>query len=320
VDIELRHLRALVAVAQELNFTRAAERLYLTQQALSGQIRQLERRVGTKLVERDTRRVALTPAGATLYEQSLPLLAGAEDAVAAARAAGSEASCLAVGYIAPLTHRMMAPAMTLFATRHPEVEVTIHFGSFLDPWGGLRDRAADVAIVYGVFDYEGLELRFLFSEPRGIALAANHPLAEKSKVTIAEFVAQPLIDVPMIDPVCREFWIGANHRAGKPPRIGATVQTLDGLIEAIGAGLGVAGTVELAVSALGSSAGVVFRPVPGLEPLEFWVARRTGDERPEVSAFVEAAVAAHKDHANVDPAAGAPLNDLGAIRRPRRGG
>src|SRR5436309_7479746 len=100
MDVEMRHLRALLAVADELNFTRAAERLHLTQQALSGQIRQLEERVGTRLVDRDTRRVALTPSGRALCEQARPLLAGAEQAVAAARAADNETSHLTLGYVA----------------------------------------------------------------------------------------------------------------------------------------------------------------------------------------------------------------------------
>src|SRR5205085_11943914 len=75
MDVEMRHLRALLALAEELNFTRAAERLHLTQQALSGQIRQLEDRVGTQLVMRDSHRVQLTPAGGTLLEHARPLLA-----------------------------------------------------------------------------------------------------------------------------------------------------------------------------------------------------------------------------------------------------
>ena len=97
MDIEMRHLRALLALAEELNFTRAAERLHLTQQALSGQIRQLEERVGAQLVERDSRRVQLTRAGSTLCEHARPLLAGAEHAVLATRAAGNEAARLTVG-------------------------------------------------------------------------------------------------------------------------------------------------------------------------------------------------------------------------------
>jgi DNA-binding transcriptional LysR family regulator len=289
VDVEMRHLRALLTVAEELNFTRAAQRLHLTQQALSGQIRQLEDRVGTRLVERDTRRVELTPAGATLCEQARPLLSGAEQAIAAARAAGGQAARLTVGYIAPLTRRMVAPAVRNFADAHPEVDLRIYFASFLDPLGGLRDRRADVAILYGEFEHDGIELRPLFSEPRGVGLPANHPLAEKSHVTLADFLAEPLVEVPVRDPIWRDFWTAAKHRSGKPPRIATTVETLDGLIEAIGAGLGVASTVALAVDALGPVAGVVFRPVHGLEPLDFWVARRTDDDRPQVLDFVETA-------------------------------
>jgi len=298
VDIELRHLRALIAVAEELNFTRAAERLHLTQQALSGQIRQLEERVGARLVERDTHHVELTAGGVELYERCRPLLAGAEHAVAAARAAGVAAPRLVLGYPAPLVHRLAAPALRLFARRHPDVEVAIHFGGLLDPSGGLRDRASDVAFVYGAFESEGLELRLLFSEPRGVAVAAGHPLARKKAVTLAEFVEEPIIDVPSMDAVNRDFWVATAHRGGRPPRIGATVQALDGLIEATGAGLGVAATVAAVVDAMGAGAGVVFRPVVGLEPLDFWVARRSGDDRQPVLDFMDAAVDAHCEEAS----------------------
>ncbi|MFN8186004.1 MAG: LysR family transcriptional regulator [Gaiellales bacterium] len=297
MDVELRHLRALIAVAEELNFTRAAERLHLTQQALSGQIRQLEQRVGTRLVERDTHHVELTAGGVELYERSRSLLSGTEHAVAAARAAGADTPRLLLGYPAPLVHRFAAPAIRLFANRRPDVEVTIHFGGLLDPWGGLRERAADVAIVYGAFESEGLELRHLFSEARGVALAAGHPLARQEAVTLAELVEEPIIDVASMDAVNREFWHAAKHRRGRPPRIGATVQTLDGLIEAIGAGLGVATTVPAVIEAMGSGAGVVFRPVAGLEPLDFWVARRVGDDRQPVLDFMAAAVDAQHDGA-----------------------
>jgi DNA-binding transcriptional LysR family regulator len=283
----MRHLRALIAVGEELNFTRAAERLHLTQQALSGQIRQLEQRVGTKLVERDTRRVALTPAGVALCRQARSLLQGTQQAIADARAASAHAPRLTVGIIAPLTHRLVAPAMRAFAEAHPDVELTIHFGSFLDAWGGLRDGVADVAFVYGEFDQTGLELQLLFSAPRGCALAADNPLAAKQELTLEEFLGEPLVDVPMSDPVCWAYWRADKHRNGRPPRIGATVQAFDGLIEAIGAGLGVAGTIAPGVDALGAPAGVVFRPVAGLEPLDFYIGRRAGDERKPVIDFIQ---------------------------------
>lgn len=288
----MRHLRALVTLAEELNFTRAAERLHLTQQALSGQIRQLEERVGTRLVERDSRRVALTPAGTALCEQGKPLLSGAERAVAAAREAGGERPQLTIGYVAALTRRLVAPAIESFEQAQPEVEITIHFAEFLDCYGGLRDGTADVALLYGRFDDTDLELRFLFDLPRGVALPSNHALAAKPLLRIEELLEEPLIDVPIADEVCRDFWICADRRGGRPPKVGATTRTLDGLVEAIGAGLGVAFTVEMAVEALGGSAGVVFRPVEGVDPLPFWVAWREGDDRAQVLAFAQAAVAA----------------------------
>ena len=291
MDIEMRHLRALLALAEELNFTRAAESLHLTQQALSGQIRQLEERVGAQLVERDSRRVQLTRAGRTLCEHARPLLAGAEHAVLATRAAGNEAAQLTVGYVAPFTRRLVAPAFERFFAAQPEVEVTIHFAGFLDPLGGVRDGPSDVAILYGEFEHEGIELRPLFSEPRGVALAADHPLAARPVITIEEFLRQPLVEVPVRDRIWSEFWTAARHRDGTPPQIGASVTTLDGLMEAIGAGLGIATTVAPAIDMLGAAAGVVLRPVPELSPLDFWIARREHDDRHHIMAFLEAATA-----------------------------
>ena len=292
MDLELRHLRALLALAEELNFTRAAERLHLTQQALSGQIRQLEARVGTRLVERDSRHVELTRAGETLLRHARTLVAGTEHAILAARAAGTEAARLTVGYPAPLTRRLVTPAFERFHAAQPEVELRIHFAGFLDPLGGMRDGPADVAFLYGEFEHEGIELRPLFSEPRGAALAVDHPLAARTELTIEEFLAEPLVEVPVRDRVWSDFWTAASHRNGIPPRIGASVTTLDGMMEAIGAGLGIATTVAPAIDMLGAAAGVVFRPIPELSPLTFWAARREHDDRHHVIALLEAATTA----------------------------
>ncbi len=291
----MRHLRALLAIAEELSFTRAAQRLHLTQQALSGQIRQLEERVGARLVERDTRRVELTTAGRVLCEQARPLLASAAQAISATRAASEPASRLTIGYIAPLTRRLVAPAVDRYAAAHPEVEITIHFASFLDPLAGLREGAADVGILYGEFEHAGIELRLLFSEPRGVALAANHPLAANATVTVEDLVSEPLIYVPTRDQTWHDFWTAAEHRRGIPPRIGTTVHTFDALIEAVAIGLGVAVTVEPVIDALGAAAGVVYRPVPELTPLHVWAARQAHDQRPHVEAFLDTATAALHD-------------------------
>ena len=204
MNVELKHLRSFVAVAEELNFTRAAERLHLTQQALSGQIRQLEERIGTKLLERDTRRVDLTPAGSALLESARPLIAGAELAVVAAQQAGQRTQTLTVGFVAAITHTQMGQALDAFAQAHPGVELLIHFGELTDPSGGIRSGHADVAAVHGPFDSRDLELAYL--------------------------------------------WLGPDS-------------------------------------------GIVWRPVPGLEPLEHSLAWRRGDERELVREFASACLA-----------------------------
>ena len=121
--VEVRHLRAFVAVAEELNFSRAAERLYLSQPALSRQIRTLERVVGCELLRRSTHRVELTLAGAALLDRARPVLAALDDAVAAAQSVGGE-----------LTARMMrlwAPVIALFTPDSSILQMREVFEGFL---------------------------------------------------------------------------------------------------------------------------------------------------------------------------------------------
>lgn len=292
MNVELRHLRSFVAVAEELNFTRAAERLYLTQQALSSQIRQLEDRIGTKLLERDTRRVDLTPAGSALLESARPLIVGAEQAVAAAQQAGGQTRTLRVGFVAAVTHAQLGDALEAFAQANPDVNLRIHFGELTDPSGGIRSGAADVAAVHGPFDSGDLELAYLWSDPLVVAMAADHLLAARVELAIEEVLAEPTFDFPTADRLWRDFWMLTKHRGGRPPRIVAQFSTLDALVQALRAGLGIHVTTPDLVEALGPGSGIVWRPVPGLEPLEHSLACRKGDERDVVRDFAAACRAA----------------------------
>ncbi len=290
MSVELKHLRAFVAVAEELNFTRAAERLHLAQQALSTQIRQLEERVGERLLERTTRKVELTPAGEALLEHARAVLGGADRAVAAARAAGGdEPSRLTVGFLVPADHEPMQPALTLFAERHPDVELRVHFAEVTDPSAGLRDGLADVAVVVGAFDRTGLETLHLWTDPRGVAVGARHPLAAKEKVSIAEMVDEPTFDFSVPDQIYRDYWMATAHRGGRPPKLAAQFRGLDGLLEAVRAGLGLNLIRERIVKTLGPDSGVVFRPVEGLEPAHVCLAWVEGNDSELVGAVVSAA-------------------------------
>src|SRR5690349_3971548 len=138
VDVDTRLLRGFVAVAEELSFTRAAQRLFIAQQALSAQIRQLEDRLGVELFERTTRRVALTDAGEQLLPHAVAALAALDTGVsqlqAAARAKGVT---LRVGLSGTAMVPVATETMRRFAQRHPEVELQVTNVGLNQPAAGL---------------------------------------------------------------------------------------------------------------------------------------------------------------------------------------
>lgn len=280
-----------MAVAEELNFTRAAERLFVAQQALSSQIRQLEDRIGTRLFERDTRRVELTEAGAALYQQARKLLEDADAAVQAARMAASDTTrSLTVGFVVAVEHGYYAHIVNDFSLRFPDTAVKVHFGDATDPSGGLRGREVDVAFVYGPFDREGLDTRFLFEEPLGVVMAADHPLAAVEELTLEQVLAEPTFDFSTNDREWRDYWMATSQRAGRPARIVAGFHSLDGLVAALKAKLGVH-TGTRALAEMGEP-DLIWRQVDGLAPLNHWVAWRAGDNRTVVRDFVTVAAGA----------------------------
>ena len=284
--IELRHLRAFVAVAEELNFTRAAGRLYIAQQALSKQIRQLEQRVGVQLVDRSTRHVELTPAGEVLYPQAQSILGRVEDAVSAAREVEDQPAPLSVGFTAPIEHPALEKALEEWVGLRDDADLFIVHGDPLDPSGGLRSGLADAAFVFGPFETEGLELVDLFSEPLGVAMAKDHALAEQSSVTIDELIAFSTFLFPTPDPILHRLWDATDYRDGRPTNYAGHYRTLEGLVSLLKSGRGVRITTEKFVSTMGRSE-LEWRPVPGLPEVHHALAVRTGDDRPMIAQFVE---------------------------------
>lgn len=284
MNVELRHLRSFVVVAEELNFTRAARRLHLTQQALSAQIRQLETRVGTRLFTRTTRKVELTAAGEALLEHARKVLAGAEDAVGAARsAAGEERETLAVGLLATAALEFVPRLLRSFSADRPHLRLSVRSVGFEDPSGGVRDGLTDVALVWKPFAANGLDLEDLLEVDRVAVLPAEHALAQATTVEATELAKEPFVWVEGIDPVVGDFWALAAYRSG-PPRVGARITSLDDGFAAVRAGQAVIVPPEpLAVSL--TLPGLVVRKVAGLEPAVVALCRRQGDTRPVVEAF-----------------------------------
>jgi DNA-binding transcriptional LysR family regulator len=292
VDLDTRLLRAFVTLAEELNFTRAAERLHLAQQALSAQIRQLESRLGTKLFERTTRNVALTEAGELLLPHAAAVLteldAGIESLHAASR---TERATLRVGLSGTATVPVVSETMRVFAETHPEVELqAINYGLH-HPSAGLKEGAVDVAFVRPPFLDEGLSMVTVLTEERFAVLRKDHPLAAREAVRPEDVVGEPWIWVEGGDPRARAFWSLAEFRGDAPLERGTRINSFEEAFGAVAAGLAITCQAESAIRALGGGfPDLRFVPLQGAPPAQVAVAWRTAHETSLARAFVQTAL------------------------------
>src|SRR5216684_43706 len=262
MDAHLRDLRYFVAVAEELNFTRAAERLHLSQPALSKQIRGLETTLHAQLFRRDRRQVELT-------------------------AAAQDARVLRAGTLTSIG-RALYPAITdQFAKRQPGWQVELHTYGWGDPTAGLRDHAADAAFVWLATAAAEIETEVLATERRFVAISARHPLADRQAIEFSEIVNEPVAALPASAGSQRDFWLAVDARAGQPPRVAAEVSSTDEKFEIVSSGAAITLLAE-GNAGLYARDGIVCLPVSGLEPARLAIAWRRGDRRPAVRDFIRA--------------------------------
>ena len=292
VDLDTRLLRAFVTVAEELNFTRAAERLHLAQQALSAQIRQLEARLDAKLFERTTRRVALTEAGELLLPHAVAALADLDAGIASLHAASrAKQATLRVG----LSGTAMVPAVTetmrLFAERHPDVQLEVTNSGLHRPAAGLADGTVDVAFVRPPFLDEGLSMVTILTEERFAVLREDHPLATREFVRPEDIVREPWIWVEGADPKTRAFWSLADFRGDSPLQGGTRINSVEEAFGAVAAGLAITCQPESAVRAVGAGFPELrFVLLRGAPPAQVAVAWRSSHQTSLARALVQTAL------------------------------
>jgi DNA-binding transcriptional LysR family regulator len=293
MDVHLRNLRYFAAVAEELHFSRAAERLRVSQPALSKQIRQLERELRFPLLRRDRRRVELTAAGDVLLPAARQLLADWEEALAAATQRPSEeAKLLQVGFQTSVGGGLYQEIAARFAELHPEWRLALRAHVWSDPSGGLLDRSSDVAFVWLPAGAEGeIQVLPLRSERKYVALPAGHRLARRRAIQMADLLEEPFVALPPEAGALRDHWLALDDRGGHPVRIGAEASTADEAFEAVATGHGVVLLAEGNVSVY-ARPGIVCRPVLGVRPSQLAIAWRRDDHRAVVREFVGAAAEA----------------------------
>ncbi|MBB4661371.1 LysR family transcriptional regulator [Conexibacter arvalis] len=240
--MELRQLRYLVALADEGHFTRAAARSRVAQPALSQQIRKLEEELGVALVDRTTRRVALTAAGAALVARARRVLAELDAADAELQQlTGLLAGRLTIGITTTPGPLDLVPLLERFHARHPAVELVVREGLSVRLAAELRADALDVALLSGAApeDRGRLELEPLAREPLVVALGPSHRLAGRRRIAMRELRDESFVAFRE-GATIREAVARAALDAGFAPRIAFEIQEVARARAIVAAGLGVA--------------------------------------------------------------------------------
>jgi DNA-binding transcriptional LysR family regulator len=238
--IELRHLRYFVAVAEELHFGRAAERLGLAQPPLSQQIQRLEAMVGHRLLERRPR-VRLTAAGEALLASSRAALAQADDAVHAARRAGQGlGGVLTVGFPASALLTAVPPLVRRFRQRYPAVELRLRELSTAEQIEALRSGAIDLGFLRETRDAPDLTTELVLREPFVAVLPGEHPLTAEPALNLAQLSQEPFVLFPQrVAPGLHAQVFELCRRAGFTPQTVQVAQEWLTIVGLVDAGVGV---------------------------------------------------------------------------------
>jgi len=306
--MDLRQLRVFVAVAEEGSFTRAADRLFLTQQAVSSAVARLERELGSALLTRDHRGAEPTEAGTALLAGARDLLDRADrlSARVAALPAQRAAGGLRIGIFANGASQLNHPILEAFRRRHPEVDVHVRILGFADQVDAVLGGRVDVAIVRPPLGAdERLEVDVVLTEPQVAMLPPQHALADAG-----ELRAEQLLDAVFVDAVGPDAWTDhwklAAHRNGEPSRTARVdpVADMPAANEVVALGLGVS-TTAASCRVVYPHPGVRYVPIVDAPGSAIAVARRR-DAPPPAAAFAATAAEVARELSDLLPGSTPP--------------
>lgn len=290
--MDIRQLRYLVALADERHFTRAAEREHVAQPALSQQIRRLEDELGVALVERTTRRVAITDAGELLVARARRILSELE----AARAELQELRGLRTGHVMVGAMHTMGPvdvslALAIFHERYPGVELTVREQSSEELAEMLRDDLLDLAFlsVTERIESHGLGLHQLVSEELVAVVAPTHRLARRRRVRMAELADEQFISYRE-GARLRELLGVAAREAGFEPRVNLESNESQRILRLVARGMGVAILPQSDPRASGVDVAVLALTAPSLTRDITLAWRQDRRHSPAAREFIDLAV------------------------------
>jgi DNA-binding transcriptional LysR family regulator len=288
--VELRDIEIFLTLAEELHFGRTAERLHVSQARVSQSIKKQERRVGSPLFERTSRKVMLTPLGAQLRQDLRTGYDAIQGGLAKATAVGHGVrGTLRLGVTAAMVHEI-GDILDLFRVNIPGCEVEIRETYFSDPFGPLRTGAVDIAVVWlPVREPDLTTGPVLLNEPLVLAVSSGHALAANEKVTMEDLGDHKVVQSARPIPA---YWEEAIHPqitpSGRPIVRGPLVTSWEEVIAAV--------VTEQAVSCCGAHAikhhqrqGIVYRTIDDAPNVRWGLIWRGAAETPLIRAFAQAA-------------------------------
>lgn len=286
--MELRHLRYFVAVAEELSFTRAAERLCTAQPSLSQQIRDLEEQVGTLLLSRTRRKVELTEAGQVFLTEARLTLAQAERAVLRARHVGRKGnSTITIGFVPAAEVRIFPAILPRLRMRLPELSVELRSHPTIEQEKMLLDHEVDIAFLRKPVLSAGIASEVVLREALVVVLPAAHPLAQFEEISPEQLDGEAFVHTDPqysgeLYPIVEAYF--AQHAVR--PRVAQVATNALLNLNLIGMGLGI-GLLPDYVTAL-TNPSICIRPLAGAAPqIELLMAWRAGDDTPALEVLRE---------------------------------
>ncbi|MGO0059838.1 LysR family transcriptional regulator [Brevibacillus fluminis] len=283
--MELRHIRYFTALAEELNFSRAAERLHIAQPPLSRQIQQLEEEVGVLLFYRNKHRVELTNAGKAFLEKAYQMIDLVKEASDTARmAARAEHGKLMIGFTG--TVESLLPLLSIYRERYPHVNMNLQLMGTTSQVTALQEKRIDVGILTPPVTNEDIIVKKFLNPPFGVVLPEDHPLAVQGRpIAITDLAEESFVITPRaIGPGFYDSVTKLCNDAGFSPKITVETHDLPSVYALVSAGMGVSISPLLRIQVKG----VVFRELIDCKvQLEGGIAYRRDEKSEVMHSFLE---------------------------------
>jgi DNA-binding transcriptional LysR family regulator len=286
--MELRHLRYFVAVAEELSFRRAAERLHLAQPPLSSQIKALEDELGMRLFDRSTRTVKLTPAGNVFLTEARAVLMAAERAQQNVRKAHQGLlGPLRIGILAPTATPRLARTLSSYRQKYPAVQFSLFELTSIEQLHRLREDQLDVGLLRPPVEFPELDWIFMEESPMVLAAPAGHRLTKLRKIKWTDFNGEPMVMIhPTLQHGYYDKFLENCAKAGATPLVGQYANDVHSKMWLISAGFGVAPTTKTIAEV--KRPGLAFRELPdGLPPVQTLVVWKRSNTSPVLRNFLD---------------------------------